>query len=146
MRSLAHKPVRDCILVWPVITDPRMLFLFPGADLTQYHIVWCPKFRYNVLVGYRAEKLREILLGICNTYGYVVKALEIMPDHIHIFVDAPQTIAPCDIVRVLKSNSARMMLAEFPGLRAFYSRCKVLWSEGHFISSVGYISESTVRK
>jgi putative transposase len=114
--------------------------------LTQYHIVWCPKFRYNVLVGYRAEKLREILFDICNTYGYGVKALEIMPDHIHIFVDAPQTIAPCDVVRVLKSNSARMLLAEFPDLRAFYSRCKVLWSDGHFISSVGYISENTVRK
>ena len=29
---------------------------------------------------------------------------EVMPDYIHIFVDVPQTVAPCDIVRTLKSN------------------------------------------
>ena len=29
----------------------------------------------------------------CNDYNYHIKALEVMPDHIHIFVDVPQTVA-----------------------------------------------------
>ncbi|WP_334290702.1 transposase [Agathobacter rectalis] len=41
----------------------------------------------------------------CDNYKYHVKALEVMPDYIHIFVDVPQTVAPCDIVRTLKSIS-----------------------------------------
>lgn len=114
--------------------------------LTQYHIIWCPKFRFSVLRNGYDETLKVILVKICTEYGYLIKALEIMPDHIHIFVDAPQTVAPCDIVRTLKSISAIEMFKEFPQLKQFYSRCGVLWSRGYFISSVGHISEETVKK
>lgn len=79
-------------------------------------------------------------------YRYLIKALEVMPDHIHIFVDAPQTVVPCDIVRTLKSISAIEMFKEFPQLKRFYSRCGVLWSRGYFIFSIGHISEKTVKK
>ena len=74
--------------------------------LIQYHIIWCPKFRFSVLQGNVDATLKQILQKICDDYGYKIKALEVMPDHIHIFVDVPQTVAPCDVVRTLKSISA----------------------------------------
>lgn len=114
--------------------------------LTQYHIIWCPKFRFSVLKDGADETLKNILAGICDRYGYTIKALEIMPDHVHIFVDCPQTVAPCDIARTLKSISAIEMFKEYPQLKRFYARAGVLWSAGYFISSVGHISESTVKK
>lgn len=61
--------------------------------LTQYHIIWCPKFRFPVLQNGADDTLKNILANICNQYGYIIKALEVMPDHIHIFVDCPQTVA-----------------------------------------------------
>lgn len=112
--------------------------------LIQYHIIWCPKFRFAVLKGDVESKLKEILQQICEKYHYQIKALEVMPDHIHIFVDCPQTVAPCDIARTLKSISAIQMFRAFPSLKRFYARCGVLWSSGYFISTVGHISESTV--
>lgn len=114
--------------------------------LTQYHIIWCPKFRYSVLGDEAGGRLKEILADICSRYSYSIKALEVMPDHIHIFVDCPQTVAPCDIVRTLKSLSAVEMFRAFPELKHFYARCGKLWSDGYFISTVGHISETTVRK
>ena len=114
--------------------------------LTQYHIIWCPKFRFSVLKDGADETLKNILAGICDRYGYTIKALEIMPDHVHIFVDCPQTVAPCDIARTLKSISAIEMFKEYPQLKRFYARAGVLWSAGYFISAVGHISESTVKK
>lgn len=113
--------------------------------LTQYHIIWCPKYRYPVLEHGRDALMKKNLHNICAHRGYTIKALEVMPDHIHIFIDAPHTEAPCDIARALKSLSARAMLAECPDLRAFYSRCRVLWSRGYFISTIGHVSENTVR-
>ena len=77
---------------------------------------------------------------------YRIKALEVMPDHIHIFVDVPQTVAPCDVVRTLKSISAIELFKAFPQLKQFYTRCGVLWSRGYFVSTVGHISEATVIK
>ena len=114
--------------------------------LIQYHIIWCPKFRFSVLKGDVEDRLKQILQNICDDYNYHVKALEVMPDHIHIFVDCPVTTAPCDVVRTLKSMSAIQLLKVYPELKRFYARCGKLWSNGYFISSVGHISEAAVKK
>jgi putative transposase len=57
-----------------------------------YHIVFIPKFRKAVLTG---EKLKEILStiikGQCEDLKCELLALEIMPDHVHIFVGAKPT-------------------------------------------------------
>ena len=114
--------------------------------LTQYHIIWCPKFRFSVLQKDADNELKNILANICDQYGYEIKTLEIMPDHIHIFVDCPQTAAPCDIVRMLKSISATEMVKAFPRLKQFYAHCGTLWSKRYFISTVKHISEATIKK
>ena len=114
--------------------------------LIQYHIIWCPKFRFSVLQDNIDVTLKQILQEICDNYKYHIKALEVMPDHIHIFVDVPQTVAPCDIIRTLKSISAIELLKKYPQLKRFYARCGALWSRGYFVSTVGHISEATVIK
>lgn len=114
--------------------------------LTQYHVIWCPEFRCSVLAGNAAAELAGILHDICDRYEYTVKALEVMEDHVHIFVDCPQTVAPCDIARTLKSVSAIQLFRRYPELKRFYGRCGSLWSRGYFISSVGHISEEIVKK
>jgi len=114
--------------------------------LIQYHIIWCPKFRFSVLKGNAEDTLKLILQKICVHYNYHIKALEVMPDHIHIFIDVPQTVAPCDVVRTLKSISAIELFKAFPQLKRFYARCGVLWSRGYFVSTVGHISDATVKK
>ena len=114
--------------------------------LIQYHIIWCPEFRFSVLKGDVEDRLKQILQKICDDYNYHIKALEVMPDHIHIFVDCPVTTAPCDVVRTLKSMSAIQLFKAYPELKRFYARCGKLWSNGYFISSVGHISEAAVKK
>ena len=66
--------------------------------------------------------------------------------HIRLFVDCPQTAAPCDIARTLKSISAIELFRIYPKLKQFYARCGALWSGGYFISTVGHISETTVKQ
>ena len=114
--------------------------------LTQYHIIWCPKFRFSILKDGADDSLKKILLEIAEKYKFVIKAMEVMPDHIHLFVDCPHTIAPCDIVRIFKSVSAVKMFKIYPELKYFYARCGALWSAGSFVSTIGHISEDTVKK
>ena len=114
--------------------------------LLQYHIIWCPKFRFNVLKNGVDEYLKEILLKISDRYGYEIKEMEIMPDHIHIFISTKPTVAPSDVVRTLKSISAIELFKQYPELKKFYSRCGSLWSKGYFASSIGNVSEETVRR
>ena len=69
-----------------------------------------------------------------------------MPDHIHLFISTTPTVALTDVVRTLKSISARELFKRFPKLKAFYNRSGSLWSKGYFVSSIGNVSEETVRK
>jgi len=114
--------------------------------LVQYHLIWCPKFRYNVLKGNVEEALKRILVGICNKYEYKILELEVMADHIHIFISAKPTVAPTDIVRTLKSITAIQLFKKFPALKKFYSRCGSLWSKGYFVSTIGKVSAETIQR
>lgn len=111
----------------------------------QYHIAWCPRFKYPALKGNVQAALQQILENICTKYNYNIKTLEVMPEHIQIFVDVPQTVAPCDVVRTLKSLSAIEMFKAFPVLKTFYAKYGVLWSQKYFIATVGESTKIDVR-
>ena len=58
-----------------------------------YHIIFCPKYRHQVLEGAIEVELKRIVGEICKQYNWIIHALEIMPDHVHIFVQADHTTA-----------------------------------------------------
>lgn len=105
-----------------------------------YHIVWCPVFEI------REEKdlLTQSLLKICDQYHYQIRALKINSDYIHLFVDAPPTVAPYDIMKMLRSISVVELLKEFPELKRFYMEHGTLWSKGYFLSTAEALSEATI--
>lgn len=76
----------------------------------------------------------------------ILKMLDKLYATIIIFVDVPQTVTPCDVVRTLKSISAIELFKVYPQLKQFYAKCGALWSRGYFVSTVGHISEATVIK
>jgi len=53
----------------------------------QYHVIFCPKYRRSVLVDGIDERLKELVHEKQEQYGYVVIALEVMPDHVHMILD-----------------------------------------------------------
>ena len=98
--------------------------------LIQYHIIWCSEFRFSVLKGNVDITLKQILQKICNDYNYHIKGLEVMPDHIHIFIDVPQTVAPCDVARTLKSISAIELFKVYPQLKSSTQDVELYGQEG----------------
>ncbi|MCK8827433.1 IS200/IS605 family transposase [Natroniella acetigena] len=114
--------------------------------LLQYHLVWCPKFRFEVIQGDIEQSLKNILANVCNKYQYEILELEVMTDHIHIFLSAKPTVAPTDIVRTLKSISAIKLFKEYPKLKKFYACCGSLWSKGYFVSTIENVSFHTIKR
>lgn len=107
------------------------------------HLVWCPKYRRRVLGGRVARRLDELIEQIADEHGWQIVAHEVMPDHVHLFVRVGPADAPAAVVRAFKGRTARVLRQEFPHLRNF---AKVLWSPAYFAASVGYVSETTVRR
>ena len=90
-----------------------------------------------------ARRLSELLEQIADEHGWQIVAKEVMPDHVHLFVRVGPTDAPTQVVRTFKGLAARVLRQEFAHLR---NHAKVLWSPSYFAASVGYVSESTVRR
>jgi len=110
-----------------------------------YHFVWIPKYRRDVLVGDVAEYTREILSDILRELGCEPLALEVMPDHVHVFALCPPRHSPAYIVNYLKGKSARRILQRFPELRTRAPRGK-LWSRSYFVVTVGKVTADIVKK
>ena len=109
----------------------------------KYHLVWCPKYRRPVLVGKIAERLKELFEFKGKQLGIKVEAIEVKPDHLHLFISADPTEPIQYLVNQFKGFSSRILRQEFKELR---SRLPTLWSRSYYVGTIGYISEETVRK
>lgn len=109
----------------------------------KYHLVWCPKYRRPVLTAPLDARLKELLADVASEHGMAVHALEVMPDHVHLFVESDPTLCVAEIVNRFKGRSSRVLREEFPALR---SRLPTLWSRSYFAASVGAVSEATIRR
>jgi putative transposase len=78
-----------------------------------YHIVWCSKYRHQVLKDAIEVELKQVLAEVCAHYEWSLVSIEIMPDHVHIFVQADPHIAPVQIAHTLKSISAVHLFNKF---------------------------------
>lgn len=110
--------------------------------LINYHFVWCPKRRTPVLKGRIKNRLIEIFKQVASEHDIKILALEVMPDHLHMFVSAPPTFSPHIITKRFKGTSARILRREFPQLQ----RMTCLWTRSYFVSTAGNVSSKTIKE
>ena len=107
-----------------------------------YHIIWCPKYRRNVLVGGIDERLKELILQRTKELECEIVAMEVMPDHVHLFLQTPPTIGVHFLIQQLKGYTAHVLRSEYPSLK---SRLPNLWTRSYYVESVGCVSEEGIR-
>jgi putative transposase len=109
----------------------------------KYHLVFCPKYCRPVLVSPIDIRLKELVREIADNREMTVHALEVMPDHVHTFIESDLRWAPAEIAARFKAVTSRVLRDEFPMLR---TRLPTLWSRSYFIASVGAVSEAMIRR
>src|SRR5450756_2042805 len=102
----------------------------------EYHIVWTTKYRYKVLTGKVAERLRNLLRQGCEARGIKIIRGSVGKDHVHMLVSCPPTMAPCKIVQYLKCRSSKMLQEEFSELE--HDTFSVLQYRNDLWSSEGF--------
>lgn len=75
--------------------------------------------------------------------GWDVSKLEIMPDHIHLFIKATPSDSIAHIVSQLKGYTSYILRSEFPHLK---QRVPTLWTRSYYVETIGHISEKTILK
>ncbi|MCI2155180.1 MAG: IS200/IS605 family transposase, partial [Solobacterium sp.] len=70
----------------------------------QFHIIFCPKYRRPVLVDGVDERLKEILFSVASDFDASIKAMEVMPDHVHLFVEIDPRVPLHQFIKSLKGR------------------------------------------
>lgn len=111
----------------------------------QYHIVWCTKYRKPVFVNGLENETAGYLKETAESLEMDILAMEVMPDHVHLLVDARPQLRPSDAVKILKGNTARWLFLQHPELkRSLWGGH--LWNPSYFIASVSDRSRAQVER
>lgn len=112
----------------------------------KYHLVWIPKYRKHILSGEISKYLKDVFQRIAEEYEFRIDTMEVVEDHVHIFIEAPPRYSPAQVVQVMKSVSAREVFRKFPKLRKQLWSGE-FWSDGYFVRSVGdKVTADIIRK
>ncbi len=109
----------------------------------QFHIIFSPKYRKPVLTGEVEKRLKEILYEEAKQMNVDIKTLEIMPDHVHMFIEFDPRLMLHKVVKQFKGKSSHILREEFPFLK---SSMPSLWTRSYFSCSVGHISVDSITK
>ena len=113
-----------------------------SVTLINYHFVWCPRRRRKVLKGLIEQRLKTLIHEACQDVDISVVALEIMPDHVHAFLNCPPTLSPSQVMHKVKGYTARYLRKEFTELLKMPS----MWTRSYFCSTAGNVSSATVER
>ncbi|TYT73761.1 IS200/IS605 family transposase [Desulfobotulus mexicanus] len=109
----------------------------------KYHVIWCSKYRRQVLTGAVAERLKDLINQVASERQSEVIELKIMPDHVHLLIEVDPQYGIHRLVKQLKGYSSRILRKEFSTIK---SRLPTLWTNSYFVATVGGAPLSIIKQ
>ena len=102
----------------------------------QYHIVFAPKYRRQVIYGQIKKDIGEIIRKLCEQKGVEIIEAEACKDHIHLLVSIPPHLSVAQFMGYLKGKSSLMIFDRHANLKYKYGERK-FWCRGYYVDTVG---------
>jgi REP element-mobilizing transposase RayT len=107
-----------------------------NVNVLMYHIVCPAKYRRTVINEKIDVQLREICLGIEERYEIQFLEIGSEKDHVHFLVQSVPTYSPTQIIRTIKSITARKIFETNPEVKKVLWGGK-FWTDGYYVGTVG---------
>ena len=114
-----------------------------GVHACDYHIIWCTKYRRSVLSPEIQTRLKELILESQERYDYQVRAVETMPDHIHLLASIPPSESVSNVISRIKGYTSKILREEYPLLE---KRLPCLWTRSKFVASTGGVTLEALKQ
>jgi putative transposase len=110
-----------------------------------YHFVFIPKYRRPVLRGEVGLRVRELIREICLSMDIEIVKGHVRPDHVHLLLDVPPTVAPSRVMQAIKGKTSHHVMRDFRTIRRqFWGRH--FWARGYFVASSGVVTDEVIAK
>ncbi|NEU58790.1 IS200/IS605 family transposase [Halorussus sp. MSC15.2] len=104
-----------------------------------------PKYRHPIL-AHIEDSLEASFRNVCDRYDYDILSLHISADHVHLFLSAHSKHSPTEIVRTVKSITAREMWQQHEAYLEEYLWGGGLWEESYYVGTAGEVSSRTIER
>ena len=109
-----------------------------------FYLVFVTKYRRKIFdTQEKVNTMKAILQRQATISEVTVSQLEVMPDHVHMFIEFDPRLMLHKVVKQFKGKSSHILREEFPFLK---SSMPSLWTRSYFSCSVGHISEDSIKK
>lgn len=105
-----------------------------------YHIVFAPKYRRQVIYGKLKKDIGKILRDLCARKGVEIIEAELCNDHVHMLVKIPPKMSISSFMGYLKGKSTLMIFERHANLKYKYGQRK-FWCRGYYVDTVGKIKK-----
>jgi putative transposase len=110
-----------------------------------YHFIFITKYRKPVLRGDVGVKLRDLIREICKGHDIEIVKGHVRPDHVHLLLSAPPTMAPSRVMQAIKGKTSHHLMIEFRSIKKeFWGQH--LWARGYFVSTSGNVTDEVIAK
>jgi len=89
------------------------------------------------------KRLEIIFFSIAERHRFEIYAIEVMEDHIHLFIGIRPSQSIAQVIQYLKGGSSRELRKIFPELKGFHNNR--LWSKGKYFRPIGEVNEETIK-
>ena len=96
----------------------------------QYHIVFAPKFRRQVIYNEIKVDIGKIIRQLCQQKGIEIIEAELCKDHIHMLISIPPKYSVSQIMGYLKGKSSLMIFDRHANLKYKYGN-RHSWARGY---------------
>ena len=115
-----------------------------GVWECKFHVVWCPKYRFRILVGEVGESVSGLIRQLCEWKKVGVLELNVQADHVHLVLEIPPKYSVSEVVGFLKGKSAIKVFDLHPALKRRYWG-RHFWARGYCVSTIG-LDEEQIRQ
>jgi putative transposase len=117
-----------------------------NVSILLYHFVCPTKYRRAVITAEVDAALVTICAEIANRYEIEFLEIGADKDHVHFLVQSVPVYSPTQVIRIIKSLTARELFKAMPDLKKSLWG-SAFWSSGFFVHSVGrHGSETVIRR
>jgi len=114
------------------------------VGLNEYHIEWCPKYRYKCMRKEHINKqVEESIKQAAEEHKILIQTIAVAIDHVHVRAALPFTMSPSKAAMYLKGRSAYLIFRKFPNFRKRYPKGN-FWSPGTFFRSISEVTSEVV--
>jgi putative transposase len=110
------------------------------------HLVLVTKYRKSIILHDFKDFLLKEVSNISLKYEFKIDLINSDKNHVHILISFTPNVKINSIVRIIKQESTIKSWKMYGSyLSRYYFKEKTLWSDGYFVSSIGYVDQNTIK-